>query len=673
MVPAPVSEVSGVRRSAARRGPVGSLFAGALVLGAVACSPGGAAGGAPAALPDAATPTWAEAVGPLVHRECVTCHRPQGPAPFSLVEYDDARKRARQIARVTASRYMPPWLPAAGDFPLAGRRRLDDEEIATLARWADGGAPAGDLAAFAPPRLPTGGWQLGDPDLVARMDEPYRLPAEGPDEYRNFVIRPALDGARWVAAVELQPDNPRAVHHARLLIDPTPASRRLDELDRAPGYGGMLAGAARTPEGHLLGWTPGKVHQGALEGLAWRLEPGTDLVLQLHMITTGKPEPVEASIGLHFTEEPPARRAVALVLGSRDIDLAPGDRSASVEASYVIPVDVDALAVYPHAHFLGRQMLVTAERQDEPRRVLLSIPEWNFDWQDEYRWEEPVPLRAGTRLVMRYTYDNSADNPRNPNDPPRRVTYGPRSTDEMAELFVQVVPREPAAAARIEADFERWRVLDAIDHRERMAELDPRDPAHPAAIGASWLHLGRFERALAPLERALALAPDHSVARNNLGFALLSLGRHERAASELRRAVAARPEHLEARFNLAEALRLAGDRTGALAEYRRILAVDDRLSGPLDGAARLLAARAEERGDPSAAGEAMALARRAVELTGGLDPGVLETLALAYAAAGRWAEAVSTLERAADVAPPEGTAALRARLDAYRRKASQRP
>jgi tetratricopeptide (TPR) repeat protein len=303
--------------------------------------------------------------------------------------------------------------------------------------------------------------------------------------------------------------------------------------------------------------------------------------------------------------------------------------------------------------------------------VLLDIPEWNFDWQDEYRYTEPVPLPAGTRLDMRFDYDNSADNPRNPSAPPRRVRYGPRSTDEMAELLLQVVPRDPADAARLEADFERWRIRDAIDWRERMAELDPLDAAHPAAIGASWLALERHADAVAPLERALALDADHVTARNNLGFALLRLGRHERAASELRRAIALRPDHLEARFNLAEALRQAGDGSGALAEYRRILAADDRLTAPLDAAARLLVEQAEKRDDEAAAHEAIALAERGVELSGGVDPTLLETLALAYAAGGRDAEARATLDRHARLATPEATAALRTRIERARERATR--
>jgi hypothetical protein len=265
---------------------------------------------------------------------------------------------------------MPPWLPAAGDWPLAGSRRLGEREIATLAAWAKAGAPPGDLDRFDPPLLPAGGWRLGTPDAVARMREPYLLPAAGEDEYRNFVLPAPLGEGRWVEAIELQPGHRRAVHHARLLVDTTSASRRLDEADAAPGYGGMLAGAARTPEGHLVAWTPGKVPQGPIEGLAFRLEPGTDLVLQLHMIPTGKAEPIQATVGLHFAAAPPSRRAVALVLGSRDIDLAPGVLT-TVEASYELPVDVDVLAVYPHAHLLGREMRIRATRPGEPPRVLL--------------------------------------------------------------------------------------------------------------------------------------------------------------------------------------------------------------------------------------------------------------------------------------------------------------
>jgi len=186
--------------------------------------------------------TFNRDVAPIVFAECAACHRPGEAGPFPLLTYDDVRRRASQVADVTRRRVMPPWLPAAGHGEFLGDRRLSDEQVATIGRWVEQGAPEG-AAADMPPRPPfADGWQLGEPDLVVRMPEPYVLPADGADVYRNFVLPVPLAAGRWVKAVEIRPGNAKVVHHAFLLADRTPASRRLDALEPGVGYGGMDAG-----------------------------------------------------------------------------------------------------------------------------------------------------------------------------------------------------------------------------------------------------------------------------------------------------------------------------------------------------------------------------------------------------------------------------------------------
>ncbi|GAG43895.1 unnamed protein product, partial [marine sediment metagenome] len=222
-------------------------------------------------------------------------------APFSLLTYQDVKQHVEQIVDVTSSRFMPPWLPKQGHGEFAHERRLNDEQLEQIRRWVEAGAPEGDLADLPEPPQWAEGWQLGEPDLVVTMPEPYLLQAEGVDVFRNFVLPVPISKTHYVKAVEFRPGNPRVVHHLTMQVDPTPTSQRLDEKDAEPGYPGMLYSRnVRVPDGQLLGWTPGKLPHPAGDEMAWRIQPGTDLVLQLHMLPGGKPEPVQVSVGFFF-------------------------------------------------------------------------------------------------------------------------------------------------------------------------------------------------------------------------------------------------------------------------------------------------------------------------------------------------------------------------------------
>ena len=286
------------------------------------------------------------------------------------------------------------------------------------------------------------------------MAEPYALPAVGDDVYRSFVVPIPLDSTRFVRAVELKAATVRSVHHARIMLDRTSSARRLDASEVASGYDSRRSDQARFPEGHFLGWAPGTLPS-AEEGLSWRLEPGTDLVLKTHLVPRGIAENVRIAVGLFFTDRPPADPAVVVQLGSQTIDIPAGERSHQVTDEYRVPVDIDVLAIYPHAHHLARTVASTARLPDGTTRALIRIDDWDFNWQDEYRYAEPVRLPAGSRITLRYVYDNSAGNPRNPDPSPRRVRFGPRATDEMAELMLQVRPVDPAAAAILRQDAAR--------------------------------------------------------------------------------------------------------------------------------------------------------------------------------------------------------------------------
>src|SRR6185436_15206478 len=321
--------------------------------------------------------TFTRDVAPILYRQCASCHRQDGAAPFSLLTYDDARRRGTQIAATTASRYMPPWKPDAGFGDLAGERRLSDEAIATIDRWVKGGLVEGNPADLPPPPRFSAGWQLGEPDLVVTLPE-YTLPADGADLFRNFVVAVPGATARYVRGLEFRPGS-RAIHHANIRVDPTPASRRLDSADPEPGYEGTILRSADYPDGHFLGWTPGQATPLASGDLAWRLDAGSDLVVQLHLQPTGKPEALRPSIGLYFTAEAPTRTPTIVRLGRQDLDIPAGATAHHIVDSYVLPVDAEIRAIQPHAHYRAQSVAAWATLPGGGRRPLILIRNWDFN------------------------------------------------------------------------------------------------------------------------------------------------------------------------------------------------------------------------------------------------------------------------------------------------------
>ena len=480
---------------------------------------------------DAAPSTWADGVASLLHGNCVSCHRPGGSAPFSLLTYSEAAPRADRIAAETGRRRMPPWLPDpdVGDF--AGERRLSREQIDVLRQWAEAGAPRGDSAAAPVPPVFSSEWSLGEPDLIVEFPD-YTVPADGRDLYQNLVARAPVPEARWVRALDLRPDNNRVVHHARLMVDQTSSSRELAAEDAGAGMEVMhMSSHARNPEGFFIGWTPGKVPYGGRDDLAWRLEPGTDLVLQAHLRPTGEPELIRPRAGLYFAEAPPAETPTLILLRDTDIDIAPGDTAFVAETSYRLPVEVNVLSVYPHAHYVGKRLEAWAVLPNGRSRPLIRISDWNFNWQDEYLYENPVRLPAGSILTMHYTYDNSSANPRNPFDPPRRIVYGLQSTDEMAELILQVLPSDPDDLGTLATDLGRFyyqtglreqandarsraqaleregRLDEALDlYRQSLRAMN--DAGVVAAMAAIMLRQGDAASAVLIAQQAAALSQD---------------------------------------------------------------------------------------------------------------------------------------------------------------------
>src|SRR6185295_11951684 len=243
-----------------------------------------------------ATPSFVSDIAPLLHSRCMPCHQADGDAPFPLETFAEVRRRARQIAEVTAKRYMPPWKPDSDSPTFIGDRTLTSAEIALIDRWVAAGTPEGRVDEAVSARQSPRGWLWGEPDLVLTLPA-YTLRADGLDVFRNFVVTVPGRGVRYVRGFQFRPRS-RAVHHANIRVDPTPASRALDEADPAPGYEGVVLHSATYPDGHFLGWTPGQAPP-LSNALAWRLNGGTDLVVQLHMRPTGRREEIAPFLGLY--------------------------------------------------------------------------------------------------------------------------------------------------------------------------------------------------------------------------------------------------------------------------------------------------------------------------------------------------------------------------------------
>jgi Flp pilus assembly protein TadD/mono/diheme cytochrome c family protein len=514
-------------------------------------------------------PAFTKNIAPIIFEYCASCHHPSGSGPFSLLDYRDVKKRAKLIADVTHSRYMPPWLPEPGYARFIGERRLSDEQIATIRQWVDAGMPEGDAKDLPPAPKFNAGWQLGQPDLIVKMTEEFTLRAEGPDVFRNFVIPIPAPATKYVKAVEILPGNKQIVHHANILIDRSGNSRRLDERDPGAGFGGMeiaIESESFEPDSHFLFWKPGTSPWVEPDGMSWRCDPGTDLVLNMHLQPSGKPEKIQAEIGLYFTDKPQTVFPMLLQLEHDGaLDIPPGKKDFVVTDEFTLPVDVDVLGVYPHAHYLGKEIEATATLPDGTKRSLIRIARWDLSWQAVYKYEQPVFLPKGSVIRMRFSYDNSADNPRNPNSPPKRVKAGNRSSDEMGHLWLQVLPRDAKTGG-----FDSRIALQEALMRQRLKKYPADFTAH-FNLGAVLQQVGRIEDAVVHFRRALQVNPQSYLAHANLGAALQELGQIAQAVSHYRLALQIKPDYVNARYNLGNLL-LAQEKTEeAIGHLREVL------------------------------------------------------------------------------------------------------
>ncbi len=508
--------------------------------------------------------TFNRDIAPIMFRSCAMCHRPGEAAPFSLLTYSDAKKHARQIADVTRSRAMPPWLPEPQQLKFADEMRLAQAGIDLIQRWVEQGALEGDTKDLpAPPKF-VEGWQLGKPDLVLTAKKPLELSPQRTDTYWNFIFPVPITETRWVKAIEIRPGDKRYVHHANILVDRSSASRKR-EAEPGAGFGGMeirIESQVFDPDSHLLFWKPGTVPYVEPEGMALRLDKGTDLILNTHLQPSGKPEVIQPSIGLYFTPQAATKLPMLLQLENDvQLDIPPGRKDFLVTDEFTLPVDVDLMAIYPHAHYLGKDIQAFATLPDGTKKTLIHIPHWNLNWQAVYRYTQPVRLPKGTKVSLRYTYDNSDENPLNPNQPPARVVGGNRSRDEMCHLWLQVLPVNFDAAL----GDPRMALQEALARHN--VEKNPGDFEAHYNLAAMLQAKDKLDAAIGEYELAVRLRPEDAAANNALGAALVAAGHPDRGAGYLRTALKARPDYFDAHYNLGFALAGQDDFEGASQQF----------------------------------------------------------------------------------------------------------
>jgi len=411
----------------------------------------------------AGTPVYHRDVLPILQKHCQNCHRPGEAGPFSLTTYKQAASWADDLKAFTADRRMPPWRPRGG-LELVGDRRLSDKEIQTLTKWVDGGCPEGDPKDAPPPAKFSDGWHLGEPDLILSMPDDFVLGPTGKDIFRMFALPTGLTEDKYVVAIDVRPGNPRVVHHAVNFFDATGSTRKEQErrqaaeqkarkpgdVDVGPGYSSGMVPAlflrpaeylsGRMPFGPLGGWAPGWLPRELPAGTGFLLPKGSDFVMQLHYHRNGRVERDRTRVGLYFAKKPVERPMLALAVPGRfKMDgkydglgyIPAGDAHFVARGAWYVLEDCTVHAVLPHMHLLGKSVKMTVTPPGGRPEVLIEIPDWDYNWQENYFLKEPLRLKAGTRFDIEAVYDNSAANPNNPHDPPVDVRFGEQTDDEM--------------------------------------------------------------------------------------------------------------------------------------------------------------------------------------------------------------------------------------------------
>ncbi|MEQ1746001.1 MAG: T9SS type A sorting domain-containing protein [Saprospiraceae bacterium] len=398
---------------------------------------------------EAQTITWSEHVAPIVYKHCTTCHRPGEIAPFSLTSYTEAYGWANMMRYVTEIRYMPPWKPDPNfGAKYIGENYLSDDEVATIKAWVQGGAPQGNPVLEPPlPIFPTGS-QVGTPDLVLSFAQKHLHPGTGYDEYRYFVLPTGLTQKKDLVALEMRPGNTKIVHHALFWADTSGTAAALDAQTPEYGYTGQGSGSGQVNfEDQLPGYVPGARPNLFTNGMAQRIEAGSDIVMQVHYAPTPTDEPDSSTVYLFFADQPATRFVrTHIMLPTSLVNgpfIMPPNTVREFHGVFKTPLDVSLLGVAPHCHLLGKNWRVFAVTPQKDTIPLMHIENWDFNWQGMYHFNKLLKLPKNTEIHAFATYDNTTNNPLNPNHPPQTVTWGESTTDEMYYLPLLWLPYLP--------------------------------------------------------------------------------------------------------------------------------------------------------------------------------------------------------------------------------------
>ena len=425
-------------------------------------------------------PTYTRHIAPMLNANCVECHSEGGIAPFALADFQDVKRRGVMAAYVAKSGLMPPWRAEKGFGHFRDERHLSKREIETLLNWANTGTPKGKDSELIEPVKPADvRWRMGKPSLELTMTEPFKIPAEGKDIYRYFVIPSGMVKRRDLVGIDFKPGNPAVVHHANFFVDYGGRGRALDAKDKAPGFSVFGTGGFMNYDtgGAFGAWAPGVEPYRLPEGLGMDFYPGGDIVIEIHYHLSGKATSDQSTIALYFADEPVKTHVQGLFLGTQDVAIPAGEKDYRRHIWMHVPADMTLIDLSPHMHYIGKTAKVEATLPDGSKVPLVNVTDWDIRWQNVYIFRKPVKIPKGSRIDVWFSFDNSAENPANPFHPPKPMDWGWASDEEMAELYVTMIPDNPkdydklVAASRaswvrpsdpaITANMTDWTVADA--------------------------------------------------------------------------------------------------------------------------------------------------------------------------------------------------------------------
>ena len=387
-------------------------------------------------------PTFTKDVAPILQKNCQTCHRPGEAGPFSMLTYEDVRPWAGAMKLAVQQKLMPPWYadPQYGHFSNA--RALSSDDIKTIVAWATAGAPKGDPKDMPPPVKFTEGWGIPKPDVVLQLPKEFPVPESGMVEYQYSIVPTGFTKDTWVQAAEVRPTERAVVHHIIAYVREPGSNYFKDQkagvFFEAPPPKDEKIDTSALPSDFLVGYAPGQPAEILQPGQGKLIKAGSDIVFEVHYTPNGKPVMDRTKLGLVLAKEPPKNRVQTLSAVNGTFKIPPGDPNYRVDASFEVAKEVTLAGIHPHMHARGKDFEYRLVFPNGETRTILKVPVYNWHWQLWYNLAEPIVLPAGTKIECTAHFDNSANNPENP-DPTKTVIWGQQSWDEMMVGFFNLV------------------------------------------------------------------------------------------------------------------------------------------------------------------------------------------------------------------------------------------